>query len=177
MTQHIHTHFKPKGANSIFTNNNFATVMEQGDWNDEERAYLMAVFNGHVEYRHDDVNNPFGKQTDNQKLGKPKRPAPLKVQYDPDDVPPEAEIVEDDEGDMAIDENPTDPGEGPSGAGPQQSPEDLGERPPGQYAVPGEIPPGLQQFADPSEGLAGRPQVCCYTLKRKKQVAMKPNLI
>ena len=101
MTQHINTHFKGKGANSIFTNNNYTLIMNHGDWNEEETAYLIAVYNGQITYNNQDPNNPFSKNSaSTQQLTKP---APLAAQLVEGDY---KEEEEEDEDRMVIDENP-----------------------------------------------------------------------
>ena len=77
MTQHIKTHFKEKGANSIFTNNNFHTMISSGLLSPDEQAYLVAVYEGRKAFDENDPENPFARNSPVGDGGLATGPAPL----------------------------------------------------------------------------------------------------
>ena len=105
MTQHIKTHFKEKGANSLLANGELQKMLERGELSPEEITFFMQFTQGVK--RFEDPDNPFLRTEDGQGIA------------DGGDVPPhldregspEPEYIDDDddeEGEMIIDEDPVD---------------------------------------------------------------------
>ena len=104
MTQHIKTHFKEKGANSLLANGELQKMLERGELSPDEIRFFMEFTQGHK--RFEDPDNPFLRTEDGQAIA------------DEGDVPPhldregspEPEYIDDDdeEGEMIIDEDPVD---------------------------------------------------------------------
>ena len=59
MTQHIKTHFKEKGANSLFANGTYKQFLESNLLTDEERDYLLSVVSGRSRFEDNPEANPF----------------------------------------------------------------------------------------------------------------------
>ena len=107
MTQHIKTHFKEKGANSLLANGELQKMLERGELSPEEIRFFMEFTQGAK--RFEDPDNPFLRTEDGQGIGDG-GDGPLHMNGDRDGSP-EPEYIDDDddeEGEMIIDEDPVD---------------------------------------------------------------------
>ena len=107
MTQHIKTHFKEKGANSLIANGALDKLWKQGDLNQEEITFFSQIRAGLK--RFEDPDNPFLRTEDGQNMNE----GGNDTQYmnNDRDRSPEPEDIDDDddeEGEMIIDEDPVD---------------------------------------------------------------------
>ena len=110
MTQHIKTHFKEKGANSLIANGALRAKLENNELNAEEIAFFMQFSQGLK--RFEDPDNPFlriGEDVPNMNEG---GDGHLLINGERDGgLSPEPEDIDDDddeEGEMIIDEDPVD---------------------------------------------------------------------
>ena len=111
MTQHIKTHFKEKGANSLIANGAMQDKLRNGELTQEEIAFFMQFTQGLK--RFEDPDNPFtrvGEDGHNMNEG---GEGHLLINSDRDGgISPEPEDIDDDddeeEGEMIIDEDPVD---------------------------------------------------------------------
>ena len=113
MTQHIKTHFKEKGANSLIANGALTTKINNGELYPEEIAFITQVFEGRK--RFEDPDNPFLKfpeegQNMNDGSGDMSPANRMNGGGDDREGSPEPEDIDDDdeEGDMIIDEDAED---------------------------------------------------------------------
>ena len=107
MTQHIKTHFKEKGANSLIANGALREKLKQGELNAEEIAFFMEFTQGRR--RFEDPDNPFLRTEDGQSINDG-GDGHLLMNGDRDGSPEPEDNYEDDdeEGEMIIDEDPVD---------------------------------------------------------------------
>ena len=107
MTQHIKTHFKEKGANSLIANGALQKLLKQGDLNPEELNFFMQFTQGLK--RFEDPDNPFLRTEDGQNMNEGGE-GTQHMNGDRDGSPEPEDIDDDDdeEGEMIIDEDPVD---------------------------------------------------------------------
>ena len=108
MTQHIKTHFKEKGANSLIANGALKGKIDSGELLPEEVHFISQVFQG--QKRFEDADNPFLKfAEDGQPLNEGIDGRPMNVDREGELSPEPEDVDEDDEeGEMIIDEDPVD---------------------------------------------------------------------